>query len=76
MPTIKPFWKSKTFWANLLALAGVGVVAATGADVNVTGEDVDPRVGTAVLAGINLVLRFFTNTGINGGDSGQITAVK
>lgn len=57
---IKPFWKSKTFWANTVVVAAIVVSTITGADVNVSGADVDPETQTAVLAIANIILRFFS----------------
>ncbi len=52
---MKPFWKSKTFWINVLA---AGVLVAEG----ITGESVimGLEIQALVLACINLVLRAVT----------------
>jgi len=61
----KPFWASKTLWANLIA--GVVVIAgAFGLDL-----DMSPEVQTALVGGImaiiNIVLRFMTGKPIGTG---------
>jgi len=51
---MKVFWKSKTFWVNIIA-AGVLTYNA------LTGENVNPHeVAIAVLPYINILLRFVT----------------
>ena len=58
---MKKFYKSKTFWFNILALL-VAVVSAFG----YTGE-LSPELAVfvpALIAIINIILRFLTNKGI------------
>lgn len=58
---MKPFWKSKVFWVNVLSLGlAVGNGAGTGVDLSVV-PDVDP----ALLALANLILRAFTTRGVS-----------
>ena len=46
----KPLWKSKTFWANVLALA------ATYAP----GLPIPPKVAVPIVAAVNIALRWIT----------------
>jgi len=46
----KKFWKSKTFWVNVLALIGCILF----------GRELDPQVVAAVLIVINIILRAIT----------------
>ena len=65
-PTItqssKPWYVSKTIWANLVAFAATVAVIA-GVDVGLTPE-VQAEIVAAVLAGVNIVLRLITKQGI------------
>lgn len=45
---MKKFWQSKTFWANVLALAIT------------LGVELDTEQTTAILAVVNILLRFIT----------------
>ena len=45
---VKPVWKSKTFWANLLA--GVAVYAGF----------LPPKIAAYAVPGVNILLRFIT----------------
>ncbi len=68
---MKPFWKSKTFWVNGLALAGLLLQETFGLDL-------DTEIQAAILAVINLVLRAFTKEGISlggCGGAGRLAAV-
>lgn len=68
---MKPFWKSKTFWANALALVGLLLQ-------EVFGLDMDTEMQAAILAVINLVLRAVTKEGISLGSGpgvGRLAAV-
>lgn len=49
----KPFWRSKTLWAN--ALMGGGVLSASTA-----GLTLDAATVGAIITLVNFVLRFFT----------------
>lgn len=51
---MKPIWKSKTFWFNLLA---AGAAIAQGQPLH---EVVPPELLAAVVAGINIALRLIT----------------
>ena len=55
----KSIFVSKTFWVNLLALAGM---TAQG----VTGNEVFPlEIQTSILTIINIILRFVTKTAVS-----------
>lgn len=54
----KAFWKSKTFWLNVLSL---GVAVAGGQ----LGIPIPPHIAVPILAGGNLILRTMTNQGIS-----------
>ncbi len=60
----KPFWQSKTFWINLLAIVG----ALVGGDA--MGAEVQAEVVAVIMGAVNLVLRYMTDTGVTlkGGD--------
>ena len=58
----KPWYASKTIWANIVAFAATVAVIA-GVDVGLTLE-VQAEIVTAVLAGVNIVLRLITTQGI------------
>jgi len=49
----KPWYASKTIWANIIALAGMGVMYYTGTAMSA-------EEGVGILAVINLFLRVFT----------------
>ena len=59
----KPFWESKTFWFNLLALA-VAIATAFGYDRFKPSPDVE-RIALGIVAVANILLRFLTNKGIH-----------
>jgi hypothetical protein len=50
----KPFWMSKTLWANVAAIVLVAVQAADGAPW------MDPEMQAVILAVVNAVLRLTT----------------
>lgn len=55
----KPFWTSKTLWANFIAVIAA-VLAATGvADL---GADVQAEIVAMIMGGVNIALRFVTNS--------------
>ena len=54
----KPFWQSKTFWANILAGAGMVVQSQT-------SYVLDPEMQVGIIAFINIVLRFVTKEGVS-----------
>lgn len=58
----KPWYTSKTIWANLVAFAATVAVIA-GVDVGLTPE-VQAEIVAAVLAGVNIVLRLITREAI------------
>ena len=58
----KPWFASKTIWANIVAFAATAAVIA-GVDVGLTPE-VQAEIVAAVLAGVNVVLRLITKQGI------------
>jgi len=58
----KPWYASKTIWANLVAFAATVAVIA-GVDVGLTPE-VQAEIVAAVLAGVNIVLRLITREAI------------
>jgi len=51
----KAFYKSKTFWANLIAIIAILF----------TGEEVDSTISGTLLAFLNIVLRLITKTELN-----------
>ncbi len=58
METGKPFWASKTLWANVVAF--VAVLATTlGVDLGLDAESQLALVG-GIMAVVNIVLRFVT----------------
>lgn len=58
----KEFWKSKTFWFNVLALL-VAVAAAFGyTDFHPSAET--EQVALVLVTIVNLVLRFYTSQGV------------
>lgn len=58
----KPFWASKTLWANVVAGA-VAVGTAFGLDLGLDAEQQTAIVG-GIMAIVNVGLRFVTNTGV------------
>ena len=57
MVETKEWYKSKTVWINIIALAAL--IAQTQ-----TGFIISPEEQVAVIVVINLILRFITNTGL------------
>ncbi len=57
-PQAKPFWASRTIWANVLMVAGV-VLESTGV-TNVLNPETQELALGAILGVVNLVLRFLT----------------
>lgn len=55
---IKDWYKSKTLWVNVLALAGVIAEGVTGKQV------LTPEVQGVILTVVNLALRSVTKTGL------------
>ena len=55
----KPIWQSKTFWVNLLALLGIQSAGLTTLISGLTPEDI-----AALLAAVNLLLRFVTTSSV------------
>ena len=64
MEDTKPFWVSKTLWANLILFI-VTVSTAFGFDLGLDPESQVAIVG-GVMAVANIVLRFVTKTEITG----------
>lgn len=56
----KDFWKSKTFWVNIIALAVIIIQ-------NFTGFVIDASQQAAILVVINLILRAVTGQAISFG---------
>lgn len=54
-PLGKKWYKSKTVWINVIALAGVIYEASTGNALPLT-----PELQGSILAGLNLILRLIT----------------
>ena len=52
---MKEFWKSKTFWVNLIGL--LVLVAQYSGEINV----ISPELLAGILGVLNFVLRFFTS---------------
>ncbi len=59
---MKEFWKSKTLWVNAVALIAA-VTGAFGLDIGLDPEGQAAVVG-GIMAMVNMVLRFTTNTGL------------
>lgn len=59
-PVQKPWYKSKTIWVNLILAIAVAL------DTFLVGakEFMSPEVYAYIFAGVNMVLRVFTSTGI------------
>lgn len=57
---VKPFWRSRTFWLNIIVAAALIAEGVTGKHVVVPVE-----VQAIILAGINLVLRALTKEPIS-----------
>lgn len=55
---LKPWYTSKILWVNLISILAFIIQANT-------GEVLDLEAQGAMLAVINIVLRIFTNKGIN-----------
>lgn len=51
----KPWYRSKTVWVNIIALAGMGMMYGTG--TSMSAEE-----GVGILAVVNLFLRVFTKS--------------
>lgn len=49
----KVFYKSKTFWTNIIVIAGLGLQVKY-------GYIISPELQTLLLASVNLVLRYLT----------------
>ena len=58
METSKPFWASKTLWANVIAFAAV-LATTFGLDLGLDAETQLALVG-GIMAVVNVVLRFVT----------------
>lgn len=61
----KAFWKSKTFWVNLVALAA-SVGASFGFELT---ADMQASIVGGVMAAVNIVLRFVTKDAVGVADS-------
>ena len=55
---MKPFWKSKTLWVNIIAIAGILLYNQYGIDLD---AETQAAAVTSVLAVINIILRIFTS---------------
>lgn len=62
---MKSMFKSKTLTVNLLALIAT-ISTAFGLDLGL-GEAAQAQIATGIMAIVNIVLRFVTNTGIKTG---------
>ena len=62
MPIKKPWYASRMIWANVVGLAAASATAA-GLDVGLDGET-QASIVTGILAFVNVVLRFRTQTAI------------
>lgn len=60
----KGFWKSRTFWLNAITLAVAVLVALLGQPL-VAEHSLAVMILTAIVAGLNVVLRFLTGTPIS-----------
>jgi len=54
---MKIFWKSKTFWINIIAISAIVAQAEY-------GFVVDPQAQFCILGVVNLILRAITNEGL------------
>jgi len=54
----KPIYKSKTFWVNIIAIAGIVLNSYYGIELDVETQAV---MATGILAVVNVILRLFTN---------------
>lgn len=54
---MKPWYKSRTFWANVVSL--VAVVLSTEFGITITAEEV-----AAIMSVINIILRALTSEGL------------
>lgn len=57
---MKPFWESKTFWLNVIA------IAVLVADYLFTNQIIPAEIGVLVLGILNIVLRFLTSQPLSG----------
>ena len=57
---MKPFWHSKTFWVNILAIAALVVQ-------NYTGKPISAESQVAILGVVNVFLRFITKDEVTWG---------
>jgi len=57
---MKPFWESKTFWLNVIA------IAVLVADYLFTNQIIPAGIGVLVLGILNIVLRFLTSQPLSG----------
>jgi len=53
----KPFWESKTLWVNVIGLIIVVIQYFQGVNIPI----LSPELSVAILAILNIVLRFVTN---------------
>ncbi len=60
MPDSKPFWASRTIWANLIMVAGV-ILETTGVTDVMNAETQEVAIG-AIMGVVNLILRFVSKT--------------
>lgn len=56
---IKPIYASKTFWVNILAIAGIAVQQVAGSDL------LDANAQVALLGAINVILRLVTKSAVS-----------
>lgn len=67
MTPAKPFWASKTMWAN--AVGGVAMFAtAAGIDLGLTPEAQAQVIG-GIMVVVNVILRFVTKQPVGMGDA-------
>ena len=59
---MKPWYTSRTLWANAVISIG-GISAATGLDLGLTPE-VQATIVAGILAVANVILRLLTKTGL------------
>jgi hypothetical protein len=55
---MKPIWRSKTFWVNVLG-AGAGLLNGP------LGADVPPETLAVIVAALNIAVRFVTSDGVS-----------
>lgn len=61
----KPFWASKTLWANIIG-GGVAIATAFGLDLGLDAEAQTAIIG-GIMTVVNIVLRLVTTSAVSAG---------